>query len=320
MLDINDFNKKQIIFMFANRGDSVQFRNDNILIRDAEKKIKLQVTCYRVILLVIVGHTTITTGLIQRCRKFGFKIALMTPGFRLYQIIGNDYEGNTLLRLHQYQYDSLGIAKHLTHNKLYNQRQLLMEIRSKTAMQKNAIKYMDTYLDTLAECTSLEQLMGYEGSAAKVYFENYFDNVEWKGRKPRIKNDMINAILDLGYSMLFTFVELLLSLYGFDLYYGVMHRCFYMRKSLVCDLVEPFRVIIDKQTKKSIALRQFKEEDFNIRNFRYELKWEKSPDYVTIFLEAILCEKEEIFRYIRDYYRCFMKQKDASAFPVYKRS
>lgn len=306
--------------MFANRGDSVQFRNDNILIRDAEKKIKLQVTCYRVILLVIVGHTTITTGLIQRCRKFGFKIALMTPGFRLYQIIGNDYEGNTLLRLHQYQYDSLGIAKHLTHNKLYNQRQLLMEIRSKTAMQKNAIKYMDTYLDTLAECTSLEQLMGYEGSAAKVYFENYFDNVEWKGRKPRIKNDMINAILDLGYSMLFTFVELLLSLYGFDLYYGVMHRCFYMRKSLVCDLVEPFRVIIDKQTKKSIALRQFKEEDFNIRNFRYELKWEKSPDYVTIFLEAILCEKEEIFRYIRDYYRCFMKQKDASAFPVYKRS
>lgn len=320
MLDINDFNKKQIIFMFANRGDSVQFRNDNILIRDAEKKIKLQVTCYRVILLVIVGHTTITTGLIQRCRKFGFKIALMTPGFRLYQIIGNDYEGNTLLRLHQYQYDSLGIAKHLTHNKLYNQRQLLMEIRSKTAMQKSALKYIDAYLDTLDECTSLEQLMGYEGSAAKVYFENYFDNVEWKGRKPRIKNDMINAILDLGYSMLFTFVELLLSLYGFDLYYGVMHRCFYMRKSLVCDLVEPFRVLIDKQTKKSIALRQFKEEDFNIRNFRYELKWEKSPDYVMIFLEAILCEKEEIFRYIRDYYRCFMKQKDASEFPVYKRS
>lgn len=320
MLDINDFNKKQIIFMFANRGDSVQFRNDNILIRDAEKKIKLQVTCYRVILLVIVGHTTITTGLIQRCRKFGFKIALMTPGFRLYQIIGNDYEGNTLLHLHQYQYDSLGIAKHLTHNKLYNQRQLLMEIRSKTAMQKSAIKYIDAYLDTLDECTSLEQLMGYEGSAAKVYFENYFDNVEWKGRKPRIKNDMINAILDLGYSMLFTFVELLLSLYGFDLYYGVMHRCFYMRKSLVCDLVEPFRILIDKQTKKSIALRQFKEEDFNIRNFRYELKWEKSPDYVMIFLEAILCEKEEIFRYIRDYYRCFMKQKDASEFPVYKRS
>lgn len=320
MLDINDFNKKQIVFMFANQGDSVHFRNDNILIRDAEKHIKLQVTCYRVILLVIVGHTTITTGLIQRCKKFGFKIALMTPGFRLYQIIGNEHEGNTLLRLHQYQYDSIDIAKHLIENKLYNQRQLLVDIRSKTAMQKNAVKYIDTYLDELDKCTTLEQLMGYEGSAAKIYFENYFDNVEWKCRRPRIKCDMINSILDLGYSILFTFVELLLSFYGFDLYYGVMHRCFYMRKSLVCDMVEPFRVIIDKQAKKSISLRQFKEADFDVRNLRYELKWEKSPEYVSVFLGAILAEKEKMFLYVRDYYRCFMKQKDASEFPMYRRN
>lgn len=318
MLDKNDFNKKQIIFMFANQGDTVGFRNDNLVIRDAEKKIKLQVTCYRVILLVIVGHTAITTGLIQRCAKFGFSIALMTPGFRLYQIIGKSHEGNTLLHLKQYRYQSIDLACRLIENKLRNQRKALVQVRNKTEIQKKAICCMDEYLSKLSECDSLERLMGFEGAAARVYFENFFNNVEWNGRKPRVKNDMVNAALDLGYTVLFTFVEMLLSLYGFDLYYGVMHRSFYMRKSLVCDLVEPFRVMIDSRTKKAINLKQFKKEDFNVNNLRYELKWEKSPEYVSVFLKEILSRKEEIFSYIQSYYRCFMKGKPASEFPMYE--
>ena len=318
MLDKNDFNKKQIIFMFANQGDTVGFRNDNLVIRDAERKIKLQVTCYRVILLVIVGHTVITTGLIQRCAKFGFSIALMTPGFRLYQIIGKSHEGNTLLHLNQYRYQSVDLARRLIENKLRNQRKALVLVRNKTEAQKKAISCMDEYLNKLSECDSLERLMGFEGAAARIYFENFFDNVEWKGRKPRIKNDMVNAALDLGYTVLFTFVEMLLSLYGFDLYYGVMHRSFYMRKSLVCDLVEPFRVMIDFQTKKAINLKQFKEEDFEVNNLRYDLKWEKSPEYVSVFLKEILNRKEEIFCYIQSYSRCFMKGKPASEFPMYE--
>ena len=87
--------------------------------------------------------------------------------------------------------------------------------------------------------------MGIEGSAARVYFPRVFSNVNWKGRKPRIKNDYINTTLDIGYTMLFNIVDAILQVYGFDTYYGVFHKCFYMRKSLVCDIMEPMRPIID---------------------------------------------------------------------------
>lgn len=159
--------------------------------------------------------------------------------------------------------------------------------------------------------------MAYEGFASKVYFKNYFNNVNWIGRKPRIKMDYVNASLDIGYTILFSFVEALLTAYGFDVYCGVLHRQFYMRKSLVCDVVEPFRCIIDIQLKKSINLKQIKPEDFIVINHQYQLQWEKSPEYTTLFMKALLDKKEVIFLYIQSYYRSFMKQDNIEKFPFY---
>lgn len=86
----------------------------------------------------------------------------------------------------------------------------------------------------------------------------YFDNVQWNGRKPRIKSDYVNVVLDIGYTMLFNIVDAMLQVYGFDTYYGVFHKCFYMRKSLVCDIMEPIRLIIDYEVRKAINLGQCK--------------------------------------------------------------
>ena len=69
MIDNKDFEFKQILFLFAAEGDKLSFRNDNILIMDRQGKVKHQSTCYRLFLLCVVGHITITSGLIQRVKK-----------------------------------------------------------------------------------------------------------------------------------------------------------------------------------------------------------------------------------------------------------
>jgi len=161
------------------------------------------------------------------------------------------------------------------------------------------------------------KLLSYEGNAAKVYFKNHFNDVEWMGRKPRGKFDYINSTLDLGYSLLFNVIDSLLCIYGFDTYYGVLHKQFYMRKSLVCDLVEPFRCLIDHKVKKAIHLGQIKKEDFYLVNNMYKLDWSQSKRYVSLLLEPILYRKEDIFIYIQSYYRAFMKSKDVIEFPVF---
>lgn len=318
MLDRPDFEKKQIIIFIPAEGDKMSFRNDNLLIADREGKIKTQVTCYRIFLIFIVGDTTITTGLLSRSVKFGFSFCFMNRNMKTYKFIGSRMEGNTILRRNQYNYDSKELAQKLIWNKISNQRRALAATRQRNELFTEALEKLDTYKNQL-ESNQYERssLMGIEGSASRVYFPQMFNNVSWKGRRPRIKADFVNATLDIGYTILFNIIDSLINVYGFDEYQGILHTCFYMRKSLVCDLVEPFRPIIDYAVRKAINLNQIKEGDFKVLNKQYVLEWKKSGEYTKVFLTEIMKRKNDIFVYIRDYYRAFMKKKDPEEFPVF---
>lgn len=318
MLEKNDFNKKQIVFYFANLGEKMSFKNDNMVITDKEGKIKYQVTCYQIFVVFVVGDMSLTTGLIRRSKKFGFVINLMTQSFKLYAIIGNRMEGNTLLHKKQYQYVGNDIAVYIVKNKILCQRQALNSIRNKTDLCKEAIKILDGYQGKLSESIDSKSLLGIEGSAARVYFPQIFDCVCWNGRKPRVKCDYVNAVLDIGYNLLFNLVDSLLQVYGFDVYCGVYHKEFYQRKSLACDIMEPMRPIIDLAIRKAINLKQCKKDDFTIINHQYCLEYKKSPQYISFLLGAILDYKQEIFFYIQQYYRCFMTEKPIESYNVFE--
>ena len=303
MLNANDFKKKQIVFLFTNEGDKLSFLNDNIIVKNKEGGIKYQSTCYRLFMICVVGNISITSGLIQRSKKFGFSICLMTTTFKVYEILGARMEGNTLLRKHQYEYTENDIGRKIEQNKIKNQSQILKNIRGKNQIMKEGIELLDKMVVQLEQQLEYLEVMGIEGNAARVYFSRVFDNVDWKGRKPRIKNDYVNVTLDIGYTMLFNIVDAILQVYGFDTYYGVFHKCFYMRKSLVCDLMEPIRPVVDYQVRKSINLGQCKENDFEVINNRWCLKYKSNPQYIQFLMNAILEYKDDIFLYIQQYYR-----------------
>ena len=319
MISRNDFSKKQILIFCPAQGDTLSFRNDNAVIKDKDKKIKRQVTCYQLFAIFVIGHTTITTGLIQRAYKFGFSICLFSMGIKLYSVIGGHLEGNTLLRKKQYEYQSLDIGQHIIHNKIKNQRCILNSLRDKTIDCKRAIRALDSLNETLLEKDlPLLTILGIEGSASKTYFSQIYGEFGWRGRKPRTKIDYINSTLDIGYTVLFNVVDAVVGIYGFDTYYGVLHRCFYMRKSLICDLMEPFRPVIDMAVRKGINLRQIKSEDFEDYDGRYVLKFAKSAEYTAFFMKAIMEYKEPLFLYIQGYYRKFMKNASAEDFPTFE--
>ena len=317
MISAPDFDKKQIVFVFFKDGEKLAFSNDNMIIKDPDGKIKLQITCYRLFIVYAVGHFSITSVLLQKAEKFGFFIALLTGNFRLYGLIGAQKDSNTLLKKKQYKYDSLDAAKHLTKNKIKNQELLLSSVRRKSDAQIEAIQKIREYYSQIDYANDLHHIMGYEGLASRAYFKNYFNNVQWNCREPRIKRDYVNSTLDIGYTILFSLIDSLLEAFGFDTYCGVMHRQFYMRKSLVCELIEPFRCIIDKQLKKSINLKQIKQDDFILINNQYKLNIKKNPDYAKILFTPILECKNDIFLYIRTYYRSFMKDIDTHEFPTF---
>ena len=318
MMSVDTFEKKQIIFVFTRDGDKISFSNDNLVVKNGNE-VRLQSTCYRVFALFIVGDVTITSGLIQRSRKFGFPIFLMTTSLRTYDVIGHRTEGNFILRKIQYDYGGLEIAKHIVENKIRNQIDTLKLQRWKDNGMRADISLLECYAESVKTFIGdTGELMGIEGAASRLYFRNNFNIKEWRGRKPKIKPDFINSTLDIGYTILFNLTDAMLGLYGFDAYKGVYHREFYMRKSLVCDMVEPFRPLIDWQVRKAVNLGQCKPEDFVVTNGRYLLNISKNKDYLEFLLKPLLAAKEPMFLYFQEFYRAMMKHRPVSDFPVFR--
>ena len=317
MITAPDFEKKQIVFVFANEGEKMGLSNGNLIVKDAEGNVKIQVSCFRLFLVYVIGHLSLTTPLLQESKKYGFSFALFTTGFRYYAMVGSARDGNTLLKKKQYQYIGLDIAKHITRNKIAMQYSNLSEQRMKSDAVKEAMGMLRQYYAEVQAAESRNAIMAYEGLASKIYFKNYFNNFLWMGRQPRVKRDWANSALDIGYTVLFAFIQALLAASSFDTYVAVLHTQFYLRKSLVCDIVEPFRPLIDKTIKKCYNLKEIRESDFTVVNHQYQLQWKYSPKYIKLFMNAILEEKTTIFLYIQQYYRCFMKQADLSEYPVF---
>ena len=316
MMSLPDFREKQIVFLSCNEQQKVSFRNTNIVVRDAERNIIHQSSCYQLFCLVIIGNTVITSGLIERAKKFAFSIVLMKQNMRVYEVLNAETEGNFLLREKQYTNScGFGLACRIVHNKIFNQRRLLMNIRNKTHEVQAAVERISAYLQQVSEAPDRQVLLGLEGKSAQEYFRTFFGDMDWSGRKPRIKHDIPNLLLDIGYTYLFNLMECLLRLYGFDVYKGVYHTLFFQRKSLVCDLVEPFRCIIDRALKRAYGLHQVDEKDFELHRHRYVLPFKHNKKYARIFLGALMKHKIDLFLYVQSYYRNFMRQNPIDCYP-----
>ena len=172
-------------------------------------------------------------------------------------------------------------------------------------------------MTTIEDIEDYNLLMGLEGTVAKCFFSTYFQDFNWKGRHPRMKSDTLNVTLDIGYTILFNYMESFMRMFGFDLYKGVYHRLWYQRKSLICDIMEPFRCIIDHTILLAFHRGQFKDKDFIKLKGEIHFKYEKSSVYYNVFFKVLIDYKTEIFKYVQQYYRCFMGRKSAQQFPIF---
>jgi len=314
MLSLPDFKEKQLLFVSAKDAEieKIQFLNDNICL-SKNGKIENRISCHKVFALFVVGDCSLTSVLIRNCANYGVSIFLLKNNFLNYAHLLSQADGNYLLREKQYAADDaqeLAMAKVLVANKISNQICLLEKVN-----QKEIAICLEGIKNKITLTQSAKDLLGLEGSAGKFFFQSYFKEMGWKRRLPQAKPDIANYLMDMGYTMLFNFTEAMLGIYGFDAYRGFYHKLFFQRKSLACDLMEPFRCIIDKQLVKSYNLGQIKVTDFKVNKGVYGLGFEEQKKYAGFFAEAIMDHKEEIFCYVRDYYYSLMNDVD---FPEFK--
>lgn len=90
-------------------------------------------------------------------------------------------------------------------------------------------------------------LMGLEGSAGRAYFaclgKLMPEAYRFEGRSRQPARDGFNAMLNYAYGVLYSLVEKACICAGLDPHLGFLHTDNYAKKSLVFDLIEPFRII-----------------------------------------------------------------------------
>ena len=98
-------------------------------------------------------------------------------------------------------------------------------------------------------------------------------------------------------------------------YYRVGRRC-------VCDEIVTLRPefdLIDNEDNWVVDYRkQFSEKDFTLIKQEYHLKYEKCADYYRVFYDELIARKMDIFKFVQQYYRCFMGCKSVKEYPIFE--
>src|SRR5207253_135761 len=128
----------------------------------------------------------------------------------------------------------------------------------------------------------LDRLRGLEGAAAALYFGQFGKllrtaDLTFAGRTRRPPRDPVNACLSFGYALLGSVLETEVLRCGLEPLIGFLHQPAYGRPSLMLDLLEEFRPLVDALVVRLVNLRQLGPRDFERRG---------GPD-----LEEILAEE-----------------------------
>ena len=175
----------------------------------------------------------------------------------------------------------------LVKNKIVNQAMLLRKLDS------DKYDLVLSYADEVVNGDKTNR----EGHAAKVYF-----NVLFGMDFVRNESDDVNAALNYGYAILLSTINKEVVINGYLTQLGVHHKNEFNEFNLTCDLMEPFRVIIDNfvyfnQCRKFDS--NYKLDIVNIFNnvYKYQGKNYVLKDIIKMFVKNTLSSVNDLDSY-----------------------
>ncbi len=260
-------------------------KSGNVLKIKEKTKVLQEVRIGETCQVNVFGNIQLTTQAIQTLCQNEVPIAYFSMGGWFYGVTHGLGVRNVYLRRDQFRLADdpefcLRIASSLVSGKIRNQRTMLQ--RNHIEPPRVALNQMKCMQDDAEKASALDQLLGIEGNAARVYFQNFagmikaeeepfsgtdmngpFRKFDFLGRNRRPPRDPVNALLSLGYSVLAKDLTIACHAIGFDPYLGFYHQPRYGRAALALDLMEPFRPLIaDSVVLSAINTRMVTPGDF----------------------------------------------------------
>ena len=278
-------------------GQVLGKESERLIVRQ-EQKIVREIPAIKVDQIMVYGNAQITTQAMQFCLQEQIPIYLLSGQGHYYGVIDSFDTEPVLLQREQFLRadDSafclkLGIA--LVQGKIANSRLMLQRLarRHNAEVLTAAAATLKDTMTHLLDADSLDELRGFEGNAAKVYFQALASSLDsaW-GFNQRVRQpptDGINAMLSYGYTLLFYNIYSLLRSRGLNPQVGFLHALCPGHPALASDMVEEFRALVVDAVVWNLALNQhLTPDDFDTPTNVGEGCWLK-PHARQLFIKAL---------------------------------
>ena len=189
------------------------YQNGRLIVEVPEKRTEIPFE--KVSGMPIIGNIQLSAQLMKACLKKGMIVTFLSKHGEFYEKLHSTEHQHSERQRKQFMLSvqddfSLTLSKRFVRGKLNNQ-QVLVSRNFRDADCSNdrssdLIHDMGIYRDNIDEAHTIDELRGYEGIAARAYFDGISSSLSeefcFNGRNHMLPKDPVNSLLSFGYTIL----------------------------------------------------------------------------------------------------------------------
>ena len=175
--------------------------------------------------ITIMGQSHLTTKCAEECMCRGISVAYFSKGGKYFgRLMSTDHINVQRQRKQSALYDTdfaMKLGQKILSAKVKNQSVVLHRYeKSRELLLDEEQKMMRICKEKILNCSRIEEMIGFEGQAAKYYFQGLSKCIDRKfrfqGRSRRPPKDEFNSMISLGYSLLMNEVYCKIEMKGLN--------------------------------------------------------------------------------------------------------
>ncbi|HKJ82234.1 MAG TPA: type I-C CRISPR-associated endonuclease Cas1c [Ignavibacteriaceae bacterium] len=275
--------RKHLNTLYITSDDAYLHKERETFVVEINNEKVFQAPTHSIENIVCFGFKALTPQLMAFCAENNVGISYLNEYGKFLARVYGAQKGNVLLRKAQYAISddealSLSIARPIIAAKVSNYRHLLLRHQRNHPDNSSeevgaSAELLGKRLTNIQQSQSLDELRGYEGECANLYFSvlsflitSQQEDFIFTQRTKRPPLDPANALLSFLYAILANDVRSALETVGLDPQVGFLHQLRSGRPSLALDVMEEFRAYLgDRIMLNLINLKQVTIKDFEIR-------------------------------------------------------
>ncbi len=275
-------------------------------IENSAIKFEGQTIPFRLIDILILNHrATLHTKDILKLTKENISILLISFNNDNFSIINSANAKNAEMKFAQYNSlkSKLIFAKYFISQKISSHAEHL-RVHNINIDISEQLKQLD-------KSVGIDEIMGIEGSFARLYFKDLFKlfpqvlHKSKRSKQPPL--DPVNALMSYWYSLYYNIIIIKLLSYGFEPSMGYLHAPFRTHNALASDILELFRAAINQAVVSVFRHKILDLEDFT-KNKGVYLKYEGRKKVWSEFVNLVDMLKPQLDKEIANLKRMIYEE------------